>query len=185
MTTIQPTLIAHPWLNGGRVFDQVGIVVRDMHATLEFFTKTLRIGPWRVYSHGPGLEARMWGRPAAWEVWLAFSPWDTQPQIELIQPVSGDSLHHRFLAERGEGIQHFGMRPADYDTAYRTLVDEGFECAQETSGYGKLRDGRNAYFDTRPLLFGAMLELMSPPSVRPDPLEEWSLPDDPPEDDSR
>jgi methylmalonyl-CoA/ethylmalonyl-CoA epimerase len=170
-------LLAAPrWLNGGRVFDQVGIVVADMHQALEFYTEKLGVGPWRVYSHGPGLESRMWGAPADWDVWLAFSPWDQQPQIEIIQPVSGDSLHHRFLAERGDGVQHFALRPSNYDQAYRELLEQGFVCAQESRGYGKQRDGRNAYFDTRQELYGAMLEIVSPPSERPDPLEEWSIP---------
>lgn len=163
------------WRSGGQVFDQVGIVVRDMDAALRYFTESLGVGPWRVYEHGPVLSKAIFnGRPAAWNVLIAFSPWDARPQIELIQPVSGDSVHHRFLDERGEGVQHYGMIPDDYDAACQNLMKRGVPCVQEAAGYGVSGDGRNAYFDTRQELFGVMLELFSPPTVRPDPLSEWT-----------
>jgi catechol 2,3-dioxygenase-like lactoylglutathione lyase family enzyme len=163
------------WQNGGSIFDQVGIVVSDLKAALTYFTDSLGIGPWRVYTHGPGLaKAVFQGQPGDWLVWLALSPWDTRPQLELVQPISGDSVHHRFLAEHGEGVQHFGIVPADYDSACRRLVEQGFPCVQEAAGYGDSRDGRNAYFDTRSRLFGSMLELMGPPTLRPKPLIEWA-----------
>jgi catechol 2,3-dioxygenase-like lactoylglutathione lyase family enzyme len=171
-----PTESTLTWLNGGRVFDQVGFVVADMHEALRFFTRALGIGPWRVFPHGPGLtKAQLWGAPVEWTVWLAFSPWDSRPQIELIQPVSGSSIHQQFLDEGGIGVHHYGLIPADYDAAYGQLVDQGFVVAQESAGYGASADGRNAYFDTRKVLFGAMLELFVPPTQRPDLLEEWSL----------
>jgi methylmalonyl-CoA/ethylmalonyl-CoA epimerase len=164
------------WHGGGQVFDQVGIVVRDMDATLRYFTERLGIGPWRVYEHGPGLAKAIFnGKPAEWTVLVAFSPWDSRPQIELVQPVSGDSVHHRFLAKRGEGVQHYGLIPEDYDAAFRELKSRGVECVQEAAGYGVSRDGRNAYFDSRDELFGVMLELFSPPTTRPDPLAEWHV----------
>ena len=164
------------WRGGGQVFDQVGIVVRDMDAALRYFTQSLRIGPWRVYEHGPVLSKAIFnGEPATWKVLVALSPWDVRPQIELVQPVSGDSVHHRFLAERGEGVQHYGMIPEDYDAACQDLTNGGVPCVQEAAGYGVSGDGRNAYFDTRPELYGVMLELFSPPTVRPDPLVEWRV----------
>lgn len=164
------------WRNGGHVFDQVGIVVRDMDAALTYYTQNLRLGPWRVYTHGPGLSKAIFnGQPADWTVWIALSPWDSRPQIELVQPVSGDSVHHRFLAERGEGVQHYGMVPDDYEMACQDLLNRGVTCVQEAAGYGTSGDGRNAYFDTRNELFGAMLELLVPPTTRPEPIAEWPV----------
>jgi methylmalonyl-CoA/ethylmalonyl-CoA epimerase len=168
------------WLGEASMVHQVGIVVRDLHPTLTFYTKVLGIGPWKVFRLGADQVAGTFkGVPGRWDARLAFSPPASYPQLELVMPVAGDNVHTRYLAEHGDGVQHFGMRPADFDATSRALTAHGYECVQTADGYGQTHDGRNAYFDTRGILHGLMLEIIKVPTQRWDPVEIWPVDGDP------
>ncbi len=46
-------------------------------------------------------------------------------QLELVQPVSGESVHQEFLDSKGEGIQHLMFAVDDFDKTVSALTAGG------------------------------------------------------------
>lgn len=178
--TLRGTPAAHTghlqWLDGGSMFAQLGFIVSDMASALAMFTQLLSIGPWYVFRLGADQRRGIFrGSPREFDIHFAVSPPGMHPQLEVITPVAGDSMHSRFLAEHGDGLHHVGMFPVDFDQSFRILQSAGFECIQRSIGYGQTHDGCNAYFETQSVLHGLVFELIKVPTRRWDPVEIWPV----------
>jgi methylmalonyl-CoA/ethylmalonyl-CoA epimerase len=151
----------------GRV-DQIGIVVRDIDAALERWSRTAGFGAWRVYTYGPEFCAELSyrGRPAAFSMHLALA--GSEPQVELIQPLAGPSIYHEFLEASGEGVHHVGVFVSSLAEA---VARAGRDVLQSGRGYGLDGDGGFAYLDTAAEL-GTIVELIEVPARRREP-ERW------------
>ncbi len=148
----------------GRV-GQLGIVVRDIQASMEQYWRILGIGPWRVYTNGPQLRNVTYhGRPASYRVRVALAHAESMV-YELIQYLEGESIHRDFLAARGEGIEHVGIYVSNLDEPLARLRSQGVTVLQSADGLGAKGDGRYAYLDTQSAL-GLVLELIQAPSER-------------------
>ncbi len=146
----------------GRV-GQLGIVVRDIQASMEHYWRVLGIGPWKVYSNRPP-RVTYHGRPASYRVRVALA--HTESLVyELIQYLEGDSIHRDFLAAQGEGIEHVGIYVPNLDEPLNRLRSQGVTVLQSADGLGAKGDGRYVYLDTRASL-GVVLELIQAPSER-------------------
>jgi len=152
----------------GRV-GQLGIVVRDIQASMEHYRCVLGIGPWKVYTNGPPplKNVTYYGRPASYRVRVALAHTESMV-FELIQYLEGDSIHRDFLAAHGEGIEHVGVYVANLDESLARLRSQGLTILQSADGLGAIGDGRYAYLDTRSTL-GTILELIQAPSLRVEP----------------
>lgn len=137
---------------------QVGIVVRDVEATLRAWTARFDLGPVRVVDWPPadtpivqGSTYR--GHPGDFRMRLAFVETGSV-QIEFIQPLEGDNIYSEFLEKHGEGIHHLLFEAAD-----PAAVAARLQVPILQSGGSTLRPGAIwAYLDTEALL-GAMIEL--------------------------
>ncbi len=146
----------------GRV-GQLGIVVRDLQASMEHYWRVLGIGPWKVFTNCPP-RVTYHGRPASYRVRVALA--HTESMVyELIQYLEGDSIHRDFLAAQGEGIEHVGIYVPTLDEPLARLQSQGVSVLQSADGLGAKGDGRYAYLDTRSAL-GVVLELIQAPSQR-------------------
>jgi hypothetical protein len=136
---------------------QNGYVVRDLAAAMDHWTQALGVGPFFVTSNVRFSEIVYRGRPSpiAMAVAVAYSG---DLQIELIQAKSdAPSIYLDHLAAHGEGLQHVGVLPADYDAALARALAEGVRVAQS----GRLESGlRFAYLDTEGTYPGCMVELI-------------------------
>ena len=56
-------------------------------------------------------------------------------QLELYQPIEGDSIYRDFLMERGEGMHHISFFVDNADETAEELVKEGFP-SLESGRYG-------------------------------------------------
>ncbi len=148
----------------GRI-GQLGIVVRDIQASMQHYWRVLGIGPWNVYTNGPQLRNVTYhGRPASYRVRVALA--STESMVyELIQYLEGDSIHRDFLAAQGEGIEHVGVYVPNLDEPLARLRSQGVTVLQSADGLGAIGDGRYAYLDTRSTL-GVVLELIQAASQR-------------------
>jgi catechol 2,3-dioxygenase-like lactoylglutathione lyase family enzyme len=148
-------------LVGGRLF-QVAFVVRDLDAALARFGGLLPTGGWRCYTFGSAMhaETEYLGAPAEFSVRLALS--DSSPQLELIQPLEGASIHRDLLDEVGEGLHHVGVVVDSVPDTVGRMSAAGYEVVQSGSGFGVDGDGVYAYFDTREAL-GVYVEAVEPP----------------------
>jgi methylmalonyl-CoA/ethylmalonyl-CoA epimerase len=95
---------------------QVGIVVRDLGATIRKYVDEYGIGPWKTYEFNPGNaeDLHEHGQPVArsWRVAVAMVG---LVQWELIEPLDEESIYARFLAEKGGGVHHIAVAAQNFD----------------------------------------------------------------------
>src|SRR4030042_2671075 len=86
----------------------IGIVVRNMNKTIERLT-ALGIGPFKPRILPPDAREEYRGKPFIPSQRVAIQITQIgDMELELIQPIDGESPHQEFLAQKGEGIQHLG-----------------------------------------------------------------------------
>ncbi|WP_280537737.1 VOC family protein [Halopenitus sp. POP-27] len=146
---------------------QVALVVEDLEDAMERYRRILGIEPWEVYYIGPPEqeEATYYGEPteAAFEIGYAYLG---DLEIEIIEPLEGDSVHRDFLEEHGEGIHHLAC------FAFDDVIDvvESFENAGiPVVQSGKWHDTHYIYFDTRDRLNGVYFETLAGGEYDPGP----------------
>jgi len=101
----------------------VGIVVRDMDRTVESLA-SLGIGPFELQQPGaPLTEALFRGKPARWKTKRGTARIG-QVELELLQPVEGESAAKEFLDSRGEGVHHIGFAVDDLNKEVARLVKQ-------------------------------------------------------------
>jgi methylmalonyl-CoA/ethylmalonyl-CoA epimerase len=105
---------------------QVAIVVRDLDAAMRTYVHDYGIGPWGVYEFNPGNVKNMRenGQPVERSWRLAITKVG-QVQWELIEPLDGDSIYARFLAEKGEGVHHVGVAAPSFDETVAVQAERG------------------------------------------------------------
>ena len=122
---------------------QIGVVVKDLDKTMEYYTSTFGIGPWRVVELDYREAVR--GKKSPFKARLAFADLGTV-ELELIQPISGKSIYSEFLDEGREGLHHLGFYVTDEEKA-RIIADLAEEEINVTQG-AKMPSGSYAYLDT-------------------------------------
>ena len=149
---------------GGLAIGQVGLVVKNLDEALEHYWHILGIGPWSIYKTGaPPLHCVYHGQPAQYQIKLATTR-SGPLQMELIEYLSGDTIHRDFLAAGRAGLEHLGIFVPDLDAALQTYQEQGITVLQRAEGLGVNQDGRYAYLDTEACL-GTILELIQSSSV--------------------
>jgi catechol 2,3-dioxygenase-like lactoylglutathione lyase family enzyme len=147
---------------------QVAVVVRDLDAALERYSTLLPGRTWRCFTFAAATHAtaEYRGGPTTFAARLALD--DGTPQVELVQPLAGESIHRDWLEERGEGIHHVGIVVDSVAEAVRQMADAGYPVVQGGTGFGAAGDGAYAYFDTTDSL-GTIVEVFEPPASLGEP----------------
>jgi catechol 2,3-dioxygenase-like lactoylglutathione lyase family enzyme len=125
-------------------FVQTGYVVRDLAAAEAWFRQVLGVPAWtRMENMAFGAECSYRDRPADYAAHLSIGHLgDTQ--IELIEPIRGESPYTEFLESRGPGLHHLAFDVPDFDATINALGETGLELIVKGSvGPGS----RFAYFD--------------------------------------
>jgi hypothetical protein len=140
---------------------QVGVVVRDVDATVRALTELFGIGPFRIV-HCPTPERRnqqyLRGAPVRFRTRQAFADLGGF-ELELIQPIEGTTIWSEFLEKHGPGIHHIRFNTPELEEVVETLEDRGIGKTQEGAG---IREGTYwANLDTEALL-GFIVEIMKP-----------------------
>ena len=128
----------------GRV-DQVGIVVRDVDASVKEYEKFFGEGSFfTIEGEQPALLGD--GREIMIKGKLAFAQLG-DVQVELIQILEGPSIHVDFLEQNGEGIHHVAVYTSNFDKDLEGYKEKGVGVLQQGTGVR-----RYAYMDTRPFI---------------------------------
>ena len=122
--------------------DQLGIVIKDMDKTAKFLEK-LGIGPF------PTIETDV---PSGKIKIGIIQQGDLQ--IELIQPLEGNTPHAKFLKEKGEGLHHVSSHVKDIEKELQKLEKIGVKIIER----GEIFGVKYAYLDTKEKC-GFILEL--------------------------
>jgi methylmalonyl-CoA/ethylmalonyl-CoA epimerase len=154
---------------------QMAFVVADLEAAIERYSRVLGPSNWRCYTFAAAnhAEAEYHGSPTDFSARLALN--DQSPQLELIQPLGGESIHQDWLSEHGEGIHHVGVVVDSLEHEIGEMEDAGYPVIQSGSGFGVGGDGAYAYFDTADEL-GVIVEAFEPPESLPEPDFVWPSP---------
>jgi methylmalonyl-CoA/ethylmalonyl-CoA epimerase len=143
----------------GNHFGQVAWVVRDIEATEKFFRETLGVPRFLKMENlrAQDLEGTYHGEPGNFEFHL-YLTYSGETMLELIQPVSGQSIYTDFLEKNGgNGVQHIAhMVPeSELERATRELADKGYSVVQTLN----LPPARVAYINTYAEI-GVMTEII-------------------------
>jgi hypothetical protein len=94
---------------------QIGMVVRDLEATIKRYVDDFGIGPWTIFEVGPENAPNLQhegkpleGRCRSAAAMVGSVMW------ELTQPLDDKGIFARFLREKGEGVHHIAVHTADY-----------------------------------------------------------------------
>lgn len=124
---------------------QLGYVVHDIEAAMDYWSRTLGVGPWFYNPRVPIMNYRYRGE--------AFEPHNSvalansgDVQVELIQTRNDvPSMYRDFLQAGHTGLQHVAYWTNRYDADLERLLGQGFKPVM--SGEVGVR-GRFVYFDT-------------------------------------
>jgi hypothetical protein len=138
---------------------QIGWVVPDIQAAIKFLGNSLRIArfPPPEYIRAQDLKMTYYGKVVAGE-WLTTQTYNGGTFIELVQPVSGQSMFHDYLNRYpAGGTQHLAFRLpiSGFDRVTRDLREQGHVIISEVNH----AIARMAFFDTYQTL-GVVTEIM-------------------------
>jgi catechol 2,3-dioxygenase-like lactoylglutathione lyase family enzyme len=122
--------------NGPRTFkiDKVGIVVNDVEQAIAFFQR-IGIGPFTVMDVEVGDG----------KLKVGFFQQDNL-LIELMEPIEGDTIHAKFLKEKGPGIEILGnVFCENFQRHFQMMQDKGFKLLD----HGQIMGSQFALFDAR------------------------------------
>jgi methylmalonyl-CoA/ethylmalonyl-CoA epimerase len=153
-----------PSLQGLAPF-QIAFIVRDLERAVREFDARLSAGPWRGWLFGPQGEGREYrGAPGEWTLRLALN--NRSPQYELIEPVTGPSIHADWLADHGEGFHHVAYVVDSVAAVTAEMEAIGHPAIARIHSFGAAGDGDAAYYDTADAL-GFLVEAVEPPGQMP------------------
>jgi hypothetical protein len=143
----------------GLEFAQIGWVVPDIHAAVKFLAGALGIAGFPEPEHirAQDLEMTYHGKVVPGE-WLTTQTYNGGTFIELVQPLSGQSMFHDYLANYpAGGTQHLAFRlpVSDFDKVTSDLRGQGYAIISEVDH----PIARMVFFDTYQTL-GVVTEIM-------------------------
>lgn len=103
--------------------DHIGIAVKALDEAGEFYSDIL------------GLEVEDVETVADQKVNVAFIP-ITDSEVELLESTDPDGPIAKYIASRGEGIQHIAFRVEDIDAALQELKEKGVRLIDNEARYG-------------------------------------------------
>lgn len=138
---------------------QICWVVPDIHAAVNFLTNALGVAgfPKPEHMRAQDLEMTYHGKVVAGD-WLTTQTHNGVTFIELVQPLSGQSMFHDYLEKYpAGGIQHVAFRlpVSDFDRITNELREQGYAVISEVDH----PIARMAFFDTYQTL-GVATEIM-------------------------
>jgi len=128
-----------------------------MEKTIERLT-ALGIGPFKPRILPPDAKETYRGKPFIPSQRVAIQITQIgNVELELIQPIDGESPHQEFLDEKGEGIQHLGFIVDNLQEEVESLTAEGSGVLLTSEFKG---GGGVAYLDLD--VAGLIVELVQP-----------------------
>jgi hypothetical protein len=117
---------------------QVCWVVEDLDKAVEMHHRFFGTGPWHFYRYDRSLLSMMRRNGKDTEYVMDAAVANAGPtRLELVQPVSGDTVHLEFARKNGYGkVHHFGLAVDNMRESLEIARRAGFIVTMEGSGYG-------------------------------------------------
>jgi len=124
---------------------QLGYVVNDLEAAIEYWIHVLKAGPFFLIKHCALEDQVFRGRPSEVDVDIALGN-SGDVQIELIyQHNNVPSIYNESEPTGHVGLHHIGLMPTDYKRSRMQYTDLGYEAAFQS----RVSGAELIYFDTR------------------------------------
>ena len=138
---------------------QIGVVVRDVERAARYYSSLFGIGPFSIYEWSPD---KHWNSEelSSLRLRMGKAMWG-DVELELIQPLEGESDHTIFIEKHGEGLHHLGFNVADYDDVFEKFLCAGFKPLIRAESYVPAYEGylKACSFDTREI-GGVLFEII-------------------------
>jgi methylmalonyl-CoA/ethylmalonyl-CoA epimerase len=143
-------------------FMQIGVVVKDADKSIRALSEVFGLGPFATItfpvSDQPDPRKTYRGKPGTFKAKIGFVRLAPTIELEIIEPLEGESVWADFLREHGEGIHHIRFNHQQADKIVDYLTAKGVGVEQMQSG---VRPGSwSAYFDTQELV-GFPIEILN------------------------
>ena len=140
---------------GTHVVTQIALVVKDIDKAIEAYSRIFELPKPDVMLTDPTTANGTYrGAPTNAQAKLAFFHLG-QVDLELIEPVVGESVWQEVLDEKGEGFHYIAFQIKGTDGVTDFLDQNGIPTIQQ----GQYTGGIYTYVDSEPQL-GVMLELL-------------------------
>jgi hypothetical protein len=121
---------------------QVGILVRDVEETARKLEKLIGIGPFQILEP-EYRDLTLHGKPGRFKIRIGLA--NAGPiQIELMQPLSGETIYDEYARRKGHGLHHLAIRAENMDQSITDMKARGFKVIQSGNRPGV----KWAYLDT-------------------------------------
>jgi len=128
----------------------IGVVVKDIDKTTEFLSSLWGLGPWHILDYSSTKDELMVGKP--FRIKEAHAKLGVT-EVELIQPLEGNSIWSQFIETNGEGLHHMSFIVPNWEECVSRIQERGGRMVAGATFEGK----RWAYFVTSP--GGMIIEL--------------------------
>lgn len=112
----------------GKEIIQVGIVVRDVREAAEKLEKLIGIGPFEILE--PDYRDLTYhGKVGRFKIRLGLAKAGSI-QVELMQPLFGETIYEEFAKRKGYGLHHLGIRTDNMEESVKEMEAKGFRVLQ-------------------------------------------------------
>lgn len=141
---------------GSTTLAQIAIVVKDIVESSKRYAEVIGLPVPEIITTNPGLDVHQTynGVPSNAQAKLAFLQLG-QVQLELIEPLGGESTWQEILDRKGEGFHHIAFWVEGMQKSVDFLRSKGIPMVQR----GDMGEGQYAYFNAEDSL-GITLELL-------------------------
>jgi hypothetical protein len=124
---------------------QIGMVVKDAYETAKNYWNILGIGPWEIREWGSHvLYERFYHGKPSWAKEKLAHAYMGDLELELCQPIEGDSAYQDWIDQHGEGLHHLKFLCEDVDGVSKALTDQGFPSLQ-SAHFGDPKEKAGGY----------------------------------------
>jgi hypothetical protein len=114
--------------SAGKEIIQVGIVVRNVREAAEKLEKLIGIGPFEILDP-EYRDLTFHGKVGRFKMRIGLAR--AGPiQVELMQPLSGETIYQEFAERRGYGLHHLGIRTDNMEESVKEMKAKGFRVIQ-------------------------------------------------------
>lgn len=114
--------------SAGKEIVQVGIIVRDVREAAEKLEKLIGIGPFEILDP-EYRDLTFHGKVGRFKMRLGLAKAGSI-QVELMQPLSGETIYQEFAERRGYGLHHLGIRTDNMEESVKEMEAKGFRVIQ-------------------------------------------------------
>lgn len=133
---------------------KVGIVVRDLYETTRTYSEGYGHCDWAIKKYD-STNMTCGEKPCEYSYLSAITKVEGF-ELELIQPLEGESIFSSRLDSYGEGLYYVNMIPSkNFDTTVQTLKDKGYQIIQQ-----EVKDGKRHAFVGAEKTFKAVIEII-------------------------